>query len=266
MTTIFMTGSHPRHLHVAKRLYDEGLLDGLLIEKREEFVPSPSSSWPEIDGNNFIRHFQDRDHAEQRSFGAIKLDYFNKIPIKQVTLDQLNSQETAQWVSSMNPDTVLSYGIHKLNDDMLAVLPERAWNIHGGLSPWYRGNTTLFWPFYFLKPNWAGMTVHHLTSKLDGGDIIHHSVPMLSRGEGIHDVACNAVKQVAEDLIRILKLVRNNQTIVAVPQKSSGKLFMSADWMPQHLRLIYNTFDNDIVDRYLDGEIVSEAPKLVKAF
>ncbi|BDG45790.1 MULTISPECIES: formyltransferase family protein [Parageobacillus] len=89
----------------------------------------------------------------------------------------------------------MTYGVNKIDDHVIDMLPDYAWNIHGGLSPWYRGNITLFWPFYMLRPNWAGMTIHRLTSKLDGGDIVHHSVPKLEYGDGIHDVACKAVKK-----------------------------------------------------------------------
>ena len=266
MKAILLTGSHPRHLHIAKRLFDEGFLSGLLVEKREELLPSPYPGLSEQDRLNFIRHFQDREQAEQSAFKAIELDYFTSIPVRTVTISELNSPETAEWITELGCDTVLSYGIHKLEQNILDILPERAWNIHGGLSPWYRGNTTLFWPFYFLKPHWAGMTIHRLTSKLDGGDIVHHSVPELKRGQGIHDVACSAVKQVGEDLVRILALLRGDYSVVAIPQKTSGKLFTSADWRPHHLRLIYNTFDNDIVDRFLEGEFPSEGPRLVRAF
>jgi folate-dependent phosphoribosylglycinamide formyltransferase PurN len=263
---IFLTGSHPRHLHIAKRLYEEGFLKGLLVENREEFVPSSPAGLSEQDQTNFVRHFQDRMVAEQKTFQSIGTEQFTKIPVLSVSTEKLNSENTKQWIQSLNPDVVISYGVHKLEKNVLDILPQYAWNIHGGLSPWYRGSITLFWPFYFLKPNWAGMTIHQLTARLDGGSIIHHSCPELARGDGIHDVACKAVVQAGEDLIRILSKLKQGGTVNPVPQKSSGKLFNSTDWAPQHLRLIYNTFNNDIVDRYLDGELGHQEPPLIKAF
>jgi len=95
---------------------------------------------------------------------------------------------------------------------------------------------------------------------------VHHAVPQLVRGDGIHDTACRAVVQVAEDLVAILRMVEQGATIEEVPQRSSGKLFLGEDWKPQHLRLIYNTFDNDIVDQYLDGNLGHQEPPLIKAF
>jgi len=267
MKVLFLTGSHPRHLYIAKKLYDVGLLSGLLVEKRENFIPQPPKNLSEIDRNNFIRHFKERAESELNWFGELRDTDFDKdIQNITITKEELNTNKVIEWISALKPDVVISYGIHKLEENVLSILPKNSFNIHGGLSPWYRGNITLFWPFYLLKPNWAGMTIHQLTDKIDGGDILHHSIPELNEGDGIHDVACKAVIKVSEDLITILNMFKLGKQIELVEQKSSGKLFNSSDWKPQHLRLIYNTFDNDIVDRFLDGELGYDEPSLIKAF
>jgi len=261
-----MTGSHSRHLYLADKLHRSGLLKGLVIERREAFVPWPPPGLQPMDEANFVRHFRDREHAEHRFFGPAEQFRFDGLDVCEVNPEELNGARLQAWIVAREPDFVVSYGVHKISNDMLDVFPPIAWNVHGGLSPWYRGAITLFWPFYFLKPNWAGMTIHRLTSKLDGGGIIHHSVPRLERGDGIHDTACRAVQQVAEDLVTILRLVAGGAQIAEVPQKSSGKLFLAEDWKPEHLRLIYNLFDNDIVDHFLDGKLGHHEPPLVRAF
>jgi len=262
-----MTGSHPRHLYVARKLLEAGMLRSLVVERREPLVPEPGAHLSDQDRANMIRHFREREEAELKSFGQGDVSEFqSRLPVLVINPAQLNGEGTKRWLREYPSDVVVTYGVHKLENELLALMPEHAWNIHGGLSPWFRGTATLFWPFYFLKPNWAGMTIHRLSSKLDGGDIIHHSVPELRRGDGIHDVACRAVQQATEDLLVILGMLKSGKKIEAVPQKSSGKLFTNADWMPQHLRLIYNTFNNDIVDRFLDGEFGKTEPKLVRAF
>ena len=266
MKVVLMTGSHYRHLHVAKTLLEAGYLKAVMIEEREHLVPNPPALLSPIDHDNFIRHFADREEAEQKAFGKLSKKDLAGIPIYEVTQTSLNESDAVQWLKQQNPEVVISFGIHKLEKPMLDVLPDLAWNIHGGLSPWYKGNTTLFWPFYFLKPNWAGMTIHQLTSRLDGGDVIHHSVPELIYGDGIHDVAGRAVAQAAHDLVHIFKLLDQGVSITPQKQKSNGKLFVGTDWKPQHLRLIYNHFNNDIVDRFLDGELGVDHPPLVKAF
>ena len=46
-------------------------------------------------------------------------------------------------------------------------------------------------------------------------------------------------------------------------QKQSGKLFLTSDFQPYHLNVIYKLFKNQIVQRYLDGELSKKPPSLV---
>jgi len=260
---LLLTGSHPRHLYVVNKLAELGIVAAHVMEVREAFVPQPPANLEEIDRLNFIRHFADRDEAEQRHFvGHEKVQL--EIPTLNVSLAQLNSEDTVKWIASQSFDIAISYGVHKLSNELLNVLPEHSWNIHGGLSPWYKGNTTLFWPFFMLRPNWAGITIHRLSARLDAGDIVHHSVPNLDYGDKLHDVACKAVIQGATDLSTILTTTSIDQ-IVYHPQKGNGKLWVGNDWMPQHLRFVYNQYNNDIVDQFLDGKIPRIDPPIISA-
>lgn len=42
--------------------------------------------------------------------------------------------------------------------------------------------------------------------------------------------------------------------------------FFCRDWTPQTLRVIYELFDDKIVDMYLDGELEKSEPNLVDFF
>lgn len=264
MRVLLLTGSHPRHLFLVNQLAELGVVAAHVMEIRETFVPQPPAHLEEIDRENFIRHFADRDEAEQRHFignDTVKVD----LPTLKVSLADLNSQQTIDWVASQSFDLAISYGVHMLSKELLEVMPEHSWNIHGGLSPWYKGNTTLFWPFFMLRPNWAGMTVHRLSARLDAGDIVHHSVPTLAYSDGLHDVACKAVRRVAEDLVHIIQEIPLDK-IQYTPQKGNGKLWVGTDWMPQHLRFVYNMYNNDIVDQFLDGKLPKLDPPIISAF
>lgn len=264
---IFMCGSHMRHLYIADKLYKEGRLAGLVMEEREEFVPKPDVHLTQRDKDNFIRHFAERDRAEKKFFGGVnKQEMIKNVPVLNVSRETLNDAATVEFIKNCNAEMLFTYGVHKVTDEVIQCFENKSFNIHGGLSPWYKGNTTLFWPFYFLKPNWAGMTIHRLSSKLDGGDILHHSVPKLEYGDKMHEVACKAVVQVAEDLCQILNYLDNGALLVCFLQKGNGKLFVSSDWTPQTLRVIYELFDDKIVDMYLNGELENSEPELVKFF
>jgi len=150
-----------------------------------------------------------------------------------------------------------------LREPLVSALPDKTLNLHLGISPRYRGAATLFWPFYFLEPNWAGTTFHYIVHTPDGGNIVHQVRPTLDRNDGIHDVSCKAVLQSTVEAVTLLKM-DNWQTFNQKPE--AGKNFLESDFKPQHLRMIYNEFDNDIVRAYLDGEIQAKEPKLKRQF
>ncbi|WP_107840316.1 formyltransferase family protein [Metasolibacillus meyeri] len=263
MKILLLTGSHPRHLYLVNELAKLGVVAAHVMEVREEFIPQPPAYLEDVDRENFIRHFVDRDKAEHYHFAGNN-QVNSDIPTFKVSYANLNSKETIEWVKNQSFDLAISYGVHMLSNELLEVMPEHSWNIHGGLSPWYKGNTTLFWPFFMLRPNWAGMTIHRLTARLDAGEIVHQSVPQLAYGDGLHDVACKAVAQVSQDLVKIVQSIPLEQ-IQYTPQKGNGKLWVGTDWMPQHLRFVYNVYSNDIVDQFLDGKLPKIEPPLISA-
>src|SRR4051794_17851631 len=98
MRLLLLTGSHPRHAYVARSLSDSGMLVGLVVETREDFVPIPPSDLSPIDRDNFVRHFRERDEAEAAFFGEPAV--FPKGPAHiGVSRDDLNSDRVQQLVA-----------------------------------------------------------------------------------------------------------------------------------------------------------------------
>ena len=262
MKVVLLTGDHPRHVAVARAVDASGLLAGLVVESREAHVPAPPSGPSPRLQSLVERHFLGRAHAEEAFFGGGA--HPSGQPVLRVSRKQLNSPETLAFIKPIEPDLVLSYGVHKLTDRTLASLPPKKWNIHGGLSPWYRGVITHFWPSYQLEPQFTGMTLHELSSELDAGSIVHQNAAPLVRGDGVHELACRAVSGFCEELGTILRMAAEDRIAPSAPQAMSGKLWTSGDWRPEHLVPVYELWGNRIVDAYLDGEFEQREPSLVR--
>lgn len=260
---IVFSGSHSRHLYVLSRIVD--LFDDVLIilMEREDLIPSPDDNLDPLDRSNFIRHFRDRKEVEIRQYGELapNMIYGSKSYIS-VSPDQLNSLDTAKLVSNFDADYCFIFGTNLILDPVLSVLPEKAINLHLGLSPWYRGSATLFWPFYFLEPQFAGYTFHYVSAKPDAGQILHQGCPKLVAGDGIHDVGARCVIAAAESFKSLCAefILRGN--LQGVEQTTSGRVWRGIDFHASHLRLIYNQYNNDIVDHYLEGKLSQRMPKL----
>lgn len=257
MKVVFITGNHIRHMFIAKQLHACGGLAGLVVEEREAFLPAPPPDIPKTTASLFIRHFEDRALAEERFFGDAQ-EFPSGVRLLQTTKEELNGPAVNQFLGAIGPDLILSYGCHLLTQQTLEHAPER-WNIHGGLSPWYRGAATHFWPSYFLEPQMTGATVHDTIGAVDGGDIIHQTLGPLVRGDGIHDIACRTIHALGLELPRLMEHA-DRHAIEKRPQKTSGRIWRIRDWRPEHLHLVYDLYDNRVVDRYLDGLLTQREP------
>ena len=215
--------------------------------------------------DNYHRHFRDQVEVEGEAFRESDLATVRAIPcpVFEVDEEELNSVAVSDFVESCRPDLVMTFGVGWIKDPVYSRLPRHSINLHLGLSPWYRGNATLFWPFYNLEPQCAGSTFHIIADKVDAGPIISQLVPDLKEGDGIHDVAARVVKSSSEMALRIIDWFKAKGDLPVVAQPSSGRLYRSADLHPTHLRVIYDCFDNRIVDFFLDGVFLQRTPRII---
>jgi folate-dependent phosphoribosylglycinamide formyltransferase PurN len=263
MRILWIGGNHPRHMYYFNRIRQDFPVCGALIELRENVIPSPPKDVDELDLRNFIRHFENRAKAEEKYFGT---QWMPDCPRLEVDPKDRNSAMSVEFVKSLRPNLVLIFGCGLIKEPLYSALPQHSINLHLGLSPRYRGSATLFWPFYFMEPSYAGSTFHYINSQPDSGDIIHQVVPKLHPDDGIHDVACKTVLDSAEDIIKLLRIFETQGAWKVYKQRSTGKNFLSSDFRPEHLKVIYDLFHDEMVKQYLEGKLKSRAPKLVRQF
>ncbi len=247
-----------------KAILDAVEVCGVVCMQREHMSPTPPPNISAHDLQNFVRHFEDRVIAEKKYFGdRTAQSVFTSTPVRYCTPASLNTAETASFVTSCAPDVVVIFGTMLIKDPVLAALPRDRVNLHLGLSPWYRGAATLFWPFYNMQPQYCGATIHQIVAAADAGAIIHQSLPVLEAGDGIHDVACKTVVQSSRDMVALLKKRVLDGSFEAHEQRSAGRLYREADFRPEHLRVIYDLFNNDMVDAYIRGDLTHEIPPVI---
>jgi len=265
MRVLIISGSHPRHLYLHREILDCASDCAAIVMDRESTIPDPPPTIYDEDKVLFNKHFGERYGIEKEYFGTTTVsDVFRDIKKIECSPEKLNSSETANFASQFDADIAIIFGTNLIKDPLLSSLPSFSINLHLGLSPWYRGSATLFWPFYFLQPQFCGATFHQIIPEADAGDILHQFATPLQRGDGIHDVGARTVV-CARKHLRLLLNGYSNDSWRLKQQKSSGRLFLTRDFQPSHLRLIYSTFNNNIVDSYLDKILEQRPPKLIKS-
>lgn len=268
MRILLFSGSHARHVYVHQQIIDSDSIEvaGIVSMQRESTLPDPPDDWPAHDQELFRHHFERREVVEQATYGdRSPADYEDVAPTLFVDRSELNSDRVADFVRETRADACFIFGTGLILDPVLGELPEWRLNFHLGLSPWYKGSATLFWPFYFLEPQFAGGTLHQIVPEPDAGGIVHHSLPDLQRGNGIHETAADVVTRFSDETVLLLESLSEHGTLPVEEQTRTGKLFLSDDFDPHHLRVVYDLYDNDIVDEYLDGNLGGDEPEVVDA-
>ena len=263
MRCLIFTGNHRRHLSMFSEIthaFDEVMM---VVMEREDMIPVPGEDLDPHDRDNFVKHFKNRDFTEKKFFGDLDFGDFDTENLVRVQIDSLHSELVLQKVKEFDADIAFVFGTGLILGNLLKALPENKINIHLGLSPWYRGAATLFWPFYFLQPQFAGVTFHQIIPAADAGEIIHQCVAALEAGDSIHDVAAKAVLKANSDLKRIIEHFKTESGFYGYPQKTSGRLWLNKDFKAKHLRINYDLFGDRMVDAYLSGSLGDEQPKLI---
>jgi len=261
---MILCGTHRRHLYFASKLMETGNVVGIIEYKREEMLPQPPNNIDDYLHTLFLRHFIDREEIEKHHFS--RSNYTNLSKNQEIlTTDSssLNSSGSIEFIRRCKPDIVFIFGTGLISHEMLNILPRLTINLHLGLSPWYKGAATLFWPFFHLEPQMAGSTFHIVTNRIDAGSIVSQVVPNIVLGDGIHDVGAKAVIKSANEAQKIVTYLKEYGDLPLTEQKGNGKLFLVSDFKPHHLRVIYDLFDNSIVDKYLSGLLPGRDPLLL---
>lgn len=94
-----------------------------------------------------------------------------------------NAPDCIALLKKLAPDVIVVYGTAIIREQVVEQARIITLNMHTGLSPWYRGDSTLFWPVYYNQKDKLGVTVHQLAPTVDGGDIAYTGLVEYSVGD-----------------------------------------------------------------------------------
>ena len=131
-------------------------------------------------------------------------------------------------VERLAPDHIAVYGTGIIPDSVLAKARLKAFNMHTGISPQYRGTSCAFWPIYYREPEMVGATVHECVAAVDGGEIYRIVKADLFRGDSLHKVFARAAKAGAEAYVQVLQDAIDGRLTGHKQDLSEGREFRGA--------------------------------------
>jgi len=197
-------------------------------------------------------HFHLRYTTEKKIFSGN--DYFDNKVIP-LLYKEANLQYTYQVVKDFNPDLMIVFGSSIIKEPLLSLKPNRFINLHLGLSPYYRGSGTNFWPFVNKELEYVGSTILHLDPGIDTGDIITHVKPKFEIDDNVHTVGCKVIKSSVDTLIKIIEMVNNEQELQRIKQWSvpNSRYYKNSDFNEEILKTYLQNLEKGLIKNYLSS-------------
>lgn len=184
LRVMVLCGRSPRHLHVANVLCKSAEVLAIVQENGSEF------SWKKLARtlrpDNFARKawrwLRDRrrytgNKEGQFFFGdrPARLDH----PELVREFPHINHPDVVKLARELQPDILAVFGTSLIRGDLLKEGRLGIANLHGGLSPEYRGADCTFWALYNREPEKVGCTLHWIDAGIDTGRLIAHISPRI---------------------------------------------------------------------------------------
>lgn len=167
----------------------------------------------------------------------------------------VNSVQKVNEIIELNPDLIISFGCSIIKDPLINKFKRKFINIHLGLSPYYRGSGTNFFPLVNNQVECVGVTFMHIDSGIDTGEIIHQMRPTISCGDNIHQIGNRLIKEMAEVTNRI---ILNFESLVAIDSlkfgSRQGKYYRSNDFSETSVSIMYDNFSKGIIKNYIENK------------
>jgi folate-dependent phosphoribosylglycinamide formyltransferase PurN len=220
MKALVLTSDSLRHLYFAKKINDTFSETVFLVEEKKNYYQNQKNNSLLIN-----KHFEKIKLNEKKWF---KVN--NNICTYFKLVDDINNRNLFNWVKTQRFDVICLFGTSILNETWINEFPNRIINLHLGLSPYYRGSATLFWPFANQELEYLGTTIHLASKKVDAGNIINRNYPNFIPEENYYDITSRLIKD-SIDIFPQVVLDFLKKNIKAFPQENiKGKLFKKIDF------------------------------------
>jgi methionyl-tRNA formyltransferase len=248
MRAIVLTSTFLRHQHAVNRLAQRVDVVGVWQEQKS-FVPERYAT-DAAEEAVIAKHFAARDASERTWFAADATLRVAASRVHRVGPNGCNAGEQIDVMRSASPDVVFVFGTGLLTRELIDCFPASIINLHLGVSPYYRGAGTNFWPLVNGEPELVGATIHCLDAGIDSGPMLAHVRPEMHVTDGPHDVGNRAIAAAAERLPGVARAYLEGR-IAPVPQAGGGRLYRRADFTAASVIQLYKNFASGMLADYL---------------
>jgi phosphoribosylglycinamide formyltransferase 1 len=216
--------------------------------KTRQFYQINKSS---LSSKNQKKHFQDRIKSEKKYFSNFIKKNKEVKNLLLIDRGEFNyNSKIIKRIYKIKPDLIVSYGCSIIKEMLISKYKNKFVNIHLGLSPYYRGSATNFWPFVYNKLQFLGVTFMKIDNGIDTGPILHQFRPQLALKDTVHDVGNKLIMKMTEEL---KKVILNLKKIKPINQnkKLTKKIFKKKHFSEKSLLKLKENQKKNIIKKYI---------------
>jgi methionyl-tRNA formyltransferase len=189
------------------------------------------------------KKFKDEKIKQEKLYFSGSKDLFEQKKSKifcdtvDTSVYSINSRIYIDKIKYLEPDIIVVMGSCLINSEIICIA-KNVINMHTGLSPYYRGGYTNFWPFLNEEYGFFGVTVHKMSTGIDSGDIVSTARPKITPDDTYGSINCKAI------------VLGSNLIIESINNIKNKKLFTKKQWVLGRLYHNYH-FNNYFAYKYL---------------
>ena len=247
LSIAILTGNELRHRYFVDYISRHLNVSLVAFEKKANLHEQKDYG---IIGNRTIKkHFNLRKISEEKFF--FKKYDFSYLNVINLDTGEINKENFKNKLINISPDYILLFGCSLVDDEILNKFKNRVINLHLGLSPYYRGSGTLFWPLVDNLPECVGSTIHLAVKKIDAGGILKQVRPEIKFYDSSHDIGNRTIVKSAEILPRLVLKYHQKKIYPLIVNHSNGKLCLRKHLTPSSISKLNENFKNDIISKFL---------------
>lgn len=251
---VILTGSELRHAFFRKALaMAEGLeVAATYCEGTEKSLRAITEQSQNSDADSIeMRHVKLRERSEMDFFSGLVSyapDASNPAFIRK---GEINTAEHAERIIDLNPDLLVAYGCSLIREPLLSKFQGRFLNVHLGLSPYYRGAGTNFWPLVNGEPEFVGATFMHIDAGVDTGEVIHQVRAQVFEGDSPHDIGNRLIVEMTGVYAELVRRLDKLAPMAQIPVPENERVYKRKDYNEDAARRMYRNFDEGLVAKFL---------------
>lgn len=253
---VILTGSELRHEFVRKFIANSPEVDVIAsyCEGAEKSLKVLVENDDEPD-NSRLKHLRAREQSEEDFFQLYTDSVVDNSKPYFISKGTLDDEQYVEEIIELAPDLIIAYGCSIVRSKLLSHFSGRFVNVHLGLSPYYRGSGTNFWPLVNGEPEFVGATFMYIDAGVDTGEVIHQIRSKVEFADNPVQIGNRLIVQIAKEYV---KLIRSFSSLEKIPSEIFNSSFeplyyKKKDYTEDSVNQLYKRFNSGMIENYLNS-------------